>query len=261
MSNELKLAWPFSSSIFQQRSLMVDRILLILIWCVPFGCLNAQATARMHLPVDIDVLVRNFGVLALSAEYEEEPEKIINKWVSPIRIQLSGAGREEFHSLVVSYASTLEAITTLSISVETVNTNVEILLYDHEKLQELYKDYGSAQGVWRDFLRGPELCTFVFYTNEAHEIEEATILIPVYYGAGLVGDCVEEELAQILGLANDSPDAYPSIFNDDGEFNRLTAHDILLLQILYDDRMKPGTNEDEARRLARIILNDIEFSR
>ena len=44
--------------------------------------------------------------------------------------------------------------------------------------------------------------------------------------------CIHEELAQGLGLANDSPEARPSIFNDDDEFALLTNHDELLLQML-----------------------------
>jgi hypothetical protein len=51
--------------------------------------------------------------------------------------------------------------------------------------------------------------------------------------------CVHEEVAQGLGLPNDSPAARPSIFNDDEEFALLTRHDELLLRILYDRRLTP----------------------
>ena len=43
-----------------------------------------------------------------------------------------------------------------------------------------------------------------------------------------------------MGLANDSPDARPSVFNDDEEFAFLTRHDELLLKMLYDPRLRPG---------------------
>ncbi len=52
--------------------------------------------------------------------------------------------------------------------------------------------------------------------------------------------CIHEELAQGLGLANDSPAARPSIFNDDDEFALLTTHDEKLLQMLYDPRLHTG---------------------
>lgn len=61
--------------------------------------------------------------------------------------------------------------------------------------------------------------------------------------------CIHEEVAQGLGLANDSPEARPSIFNDDEEFAFLTAHDEHLLNMLYDPRLRPGMTPDQARPL------------
>ncbi|RMD94966.1 MAG: DUF2927 domain-containing protein, partial [Alphaproteobacteria bacterium] len=69
--------------------------------------------------------------------------------------------------------------------------------------------------------------------------------------------CIHEEIAQGLGLANDSPDARPSIFNDDEEFALLTTHDELLLKMLYDPRMRPGMTPEEARPVAEIIAAEL----
>jgi len=69
--------------------------------------------------------------------------------------------------------------------------------------------------------------------------------------------CIHEELAQGLGLANDSPQARPSIFNDDEEFAYLTRHDELLLEMLYDPRLEPGMTVDTAAPLVRRIAEEI----
>lgn len=61
--------------------------------------------------------------------------------------------------------------------------------------------------------------------------------------------CLHEELAQGLGLRNDSDAARPSIFNDDNEFALLTSHDEKLLSILYDPRLQPGMHVEQARPL------------
>lgn len=58
--------------------------------------------------------------------------------------------------------------------------------------------------------------------------------------------CIHEELAQGLGLRNDSQRARPSIFNDDDEFARLTSHDEKLLAMLYDPRLRPGMSIEDA---------------
>ena len=70
--------------------------------------------------------------------------------------------------------------------------------------------------------------------------------------------CIHEEIAQGLGLANDSPRARPSIFNDDEEFALLTSQDEMMLRILYNPALQPGMTESEARpiisSLARSLL-------
>jgi hypothetical protein len=58
---------------------------------------------------------------------------------------------------------------------------------------------------------------------------------------------MHEEIAQGLGLANDSPRARPSIFNDDEEFALLTRQDELMLKMLYNPALRPGMTLEEAR--------------
>jgi hypothetical protein len=69
--------------------------------------------------------------------------------------------------------------------------------------------------------------------------------------------CIHEEVAQGLGLANDSRQARPSIFNDDEEFGFLTRQDELMLQMLYDDRFTIGMSAAEAAPLARRIATEL----
>ncbi len=69
--------------------------------------------------------------------------------------------------------------------------------------------------------------------------------------------CIHEEMAQAMGLPNDSFTARPSIFNDDEEFALLTKHDEQLLQILYDRRLKPGMTRQEALPIVNKIVSDL----
>ena len=61
------------------------------------------------------------------------------------------------------------------------------------------------------------------------------------------GACFHEEIAQSLGLTNDSHFARPSIFNDDDEFATITKFDEMQ-QILYD-RIYSGVSKKEALNL------------
>ncbi|MEM8790779.1 MAG: DUF2927 domain-containing protein [Pseudomonadota bacterium] len=70
----------------------------------------------------------------------------------------------------------------------------------------------------------------------------------------LLESCIEEELAQVLGLLNDDPSLRPSIFNDDAEFALLTDHDAALLSLLYDPQIRPGMGKAEALEIIRTLL-------
>ena len=65
--------------------------------------------------------------------------------------------------------------------------------------------------------------------------------------------CIHEEIAQGLGLPNDSPKARPSIFNDDEEFALLTTQDEMMLRILYNPALRPGMTEPEARPIVETL--------
>ena len=72
--------------------------------------------------------------------------------------------------------------------------------------------------------------------------------------------CFHEEIAQSLGLTNDSHLARPSIFNDDDEFATLTKLDKILLQILYDNRLYSGVSRQNSSKIVRKIAKDIANS-
>lgn len=67
--------------------------------------------------------------------------------------------------------------------------------------------------------------------------------------------CLHEELAQAMGLPNDSGLARPSIFNDDQEFALLTRQDELMLKMLYAPELHPGMTEAEARPLVETLAS------
>jgi hypothetical protein len=60
-----------------------------------------------------------------------------------------------------------------------------------------------------------------------------------------------------MGLANDSPRARPSIFNDDEEFGFLTRQDEMLLKLLYDPRLHVGMSARDARPIVQQIAYEL----
>lgn len=103
------------------------------------------------------------------------------------------------------------------------------------------------------------LCGAFSLSNERtpDSYRSSVILIKSEHSIAQRNACVHEEMAQALGLTNDSRAARPSIFNDDEEFAALTKHDELLLRILYDNRLQSGMDSDTVRPLIPAIINDI----
>ena len=89
------------------------------------------------------------------------------------------------------------------------------------------------------------------------EIKSALIIIRSELPKLMRITCFHEEIAQSLGLTNDSHLARPSIFNDDDEFATLTRLDKILLQILYDNRLKSGISKQNSFQLVRQIAKEI----
>jgi hypothetical protein len=102
------------------------------------------------------------------------------------------------------------------------------------------------------------LCVvYTFSEGRSPIYTQAVAVIRSEHPDRLKRGCIHEELAQGLGLANDSPRARPSIFNDDEEFSLLTRHDELLLKMLYDPRLKPGMKEAEARPIVTTLATEL----
>ena len=88
-------------------------------------------------------------------------------------------------------------------------------------------------------------------------ITQAIILIKAETAGILRESCAHEEFAQALGPGNDFDGARPSIFNDDQEFALLTAHDEMILRVLYDPRLRPGMTRAEGMPIARAIITGL----
>ena len=89
------------------------------------------------------------------------------------------------------------------------------------------------------------------------QLERAIAIVRAEHSERLRVSCLHEEIAQGLGLQNDSPDARPSIFTDEEEFGRLTSMDELLLAMLYDPRLQPGMSAAEAEPILDQIITDL----
>ncbi len=115
-------------------------------------------------------------------------------------------------------------------------------------------EVGQAILRWSHLLGDRDFCFAGYATDEAGAIASGMIVVSADIDGGILPACIEEEMVQLMGLPNDNDRVRPSIFNDDQEFRTMTWHDELLLQVLYDDRLRIGMSADEAAPLVRQII-------
>lgn len=230
-------------------------------------------------PFTDTMLARNFINVALFDEYAarggslvaQQRESRLRRWDVPIRMTVEFGASVPSEQVardrasITAYAARLSRLTGVPITQveEGANFHVAVLSEDDRagfeaRLRDIVP--GIADSSVRAFMNLPRstLCLVIaFGTGEGSGYSQAVALIRAEHPELLRSACIHEELAQGMGLANDSPQARPSIFNDDEEFGLLTRHDELLLRILYDPRLRTGMTAAEATPIVQRIAAEL----
>lgn len=231
-------------------------------------------------PFTDEMLARNFEQIALHDEYVDDgavlrPQTTVSRlrrWEHPIRMEVEfgatipPAQRSRDRNEIARYAARLSRIADLPITLTERDANFHVLILNEddragyeERLRQLVP--GIGQSSVRVFMNPDRsiLCLVLAFSDndESSTYSRAVALIRGENPDLLRQSCIHEELAQGLGLVNDSPTVRPSIFNDDEEFALLTRHDEMLLQILYDPRLRPGMRAAEAMPIVRRIATEL----
>jgi len=225
----------------------------------------------------------NFLEIALFDEHpagtslsQANPEPIgLRRWSGPVRVGLiqgqsvSAEDAAWQQAQTQSYVRRLARITGHPISYVDQNANFHVLVLDDDErrqagplMRQLVPRVDAATIERIETIPRSVQCLVVaFFEPGSQDYTAAFAVLRSEHQRESWRSCLHEEVAQGLGLPNDSSVARPSIFNEDEEFALLTSHDEVLLQILYDPRLRPGIMADEARpivaRIAAEKLNTV----
>lgn len=227
-------------------------------------------------PFTADMLARNFEQIAFFNEYDGNfsgrgGASPLRRWSGPVRMQvIFGDGvppsqRKSDQDAVNTYARRLGRITGHPVSTHGAPNFIVIIASEDDRAQALMQAAARVPGIsdtslvaFRDMRRDTYCAVAAFAGGPNSSTYTAAVAVIRAENPDLLRlSCIHEELAQGMGLANDSPAARPSIFNDDDEFALLTNHDELLLKMLYDSRLRTGMNAKEAAPLTRIIAREL----
>lgn len=235
------------------------------------GGRDAPFTARM--------LAENFVRIALFDEYANvngrlvarASESRLRRWQGPIRMRVTfGDSTPDTKSgidqrRVANYAMRISRLTKVPVQLTETNANFDVLFLNEDErrasgplLRTLVpRISNTAVDTIIELPKSTFCLVFAFSEGPSNVYTRALAVVRSEHPERLRQSCIHEELAQAMGLANDSPRARPSVFNDDEEFGLLTKHDELLLQMLYDPRLKPGMTAAEARPIAEKIAEEL----
>lgn len=224
-------------------------------------------------------LTRNFVRIALFDEYvvvngalvARPTQAPLRKWAAPVRMNVEfGASvpadqRAKDRATVQSYAARLARVSGHAIAASASNPNFHVLILNEaDRLGAAPRIRQLMPGIEESSVRAiigmprDQLCIVVSAPARGSEnLSKAVAVIRGEHPDLLRKSCIHEELAQGLGLSNDSPAARPSIFNDNEEFAFLTTHDELLLRMLYDPRLQSGMTAEQAAPIARRIATEL----
>jgi hypothetical protein len=258
-----------------------------------YASLQASLLAKGYLRQDFDPadapfttedLVANFTAVALFEEYtmrdgqriNQRAESPLRRWEQPIRIGINFGPsvkqdqRAKDTAYVRNYASRLARLSGLNIRLtNSKNANFSVLFLNADEQRE-YIDQLAGQikhlspQIAREIKSSPRSVRCEAYASYIVDKNapvagywSAVIVIKTEHPELMRKSCIQEEMTQALGLTNDSPDARPSIFNDDEEFAFLTRHDTYLLQMLYDKRLQIGMTAKTAHPIIQQIAQDL----
>lgn len=231
-------------------------------------------------PFTYDDLVKNFAQIALQNEYrisdgrfvEGRSKTFLRRWEGPVRVgtifgnSMSADSTRLNNSEVSKYTRRLARLTNVDMRASSTKDANFLVLFLNEQEQVDFADtlpnlfYNISPAVVDAFRSSPRniFCAAFAFTKPGQKGVYGNVLILVKseHSNFMRKSCIHEEMAQAMGLTNDSPDARPSIFNDDEEFAFLTRHDEILLKMLYDPRLKAGMESYEVIPLLSAIARD-----
>ncbi|MFK7870730.1 MAG: DUF2927 domain-containing protein [Roseobacter sp.] len=228
-------------------------------------------------PFTADMLARNFEAIVFFNEYASAlrgrgGESPLRRWDGPVRFgmvfgaSISAAQRSRDTQTVRAYARRLSGIANHPVGLSASSPNFIVIVADEDdRSSALDRAAEQLRGITaasldplRDLPRDTYCAVAAYATGEDPNTYTRAVALIRAENPGLLREsCFHEELAQGLGLANDSRAARPSIFNDDDEFALLTDHDALLLQMLYDPRLSTGMTAQDAAPVVRIIAREL----
>ncbi|MDC0738638.1 DUF2927 domain-containing protein [Cognatishimia sp. SS12] len=227
-------------------------------------------------PYTATMLARNFERIAFYEEHKlgtrlqssSGEARLLARWDAPVRMKVEfgpsvpAPQRAKDMASINRFADRLTRVTGHPVNTTRGRGNFHVLVIGEDDRSAMQTRFAEllpnltpvSRQLLQNLPRDLHCLVVVSHADSATpQIMSAVAIVRAEHPDLLRQACFHEELAQGMGLVNDSPNARPSIFNDDDEFALLTSHDEALLRMLYSPELKIGMSVDQARPIVRSL--------
>jgi len=229
-------------------------ILLLASLVVVWGALTVRAQAVNTFTTE--ELLQGFEKTVFGLEYRAWSWRpyMVKKYTKPVRFFVHNHARKERRPVVGRFIREVRR-KVRGLDVQMVNApqnaNFEIHVVDRHQYgdvirKEIYKD-PKADAPGRCLVR---------VVSGKDGIKRSAAVIVSDEGEFLFRRCLVEEILQGLGPMNDDQALTHSVFNDASRHSRFTVFDQVILNMLYDRRVRPGMSFQQLKAILPIVARD-----
>lgn len=184
----------------------------------------------------------------------------IRKYDGPVRIFVDNRGRPDRRHQLAEIVDDIRAKIQhidLALTTRREDANVTVTLVpEREFAQTLRSHYGDEQADKIQRSLEPQ-CLAGLAKDASFRILHSDVFLVVDAGNFVFSDCGYEEILQALGPINDDNSVPWTMFNDNVSLGFFGIYDQLLLNILYNPRIKPGMTREEVANLLPEVLPEV----
>ncbi|WP_417685564.1 DUF2927 domain-containing protein [Roseibium sp.] len=219
----------------------------------------AGASVRSEAqPFTTDELLDGFKKTVFGLEYRTWSWRpyLVKKFTVPVRFYVHNLARKNRGPTVTRFVDSLSRKiagleSEFAGSAETAN--FQIFVVDRHQ----YADVVRKQIYKDEKAKVPGRC-LVRVVSGKRGIKRSAAVIVSDEGEFLFQRCLVEEVLQGLGPMNDDASLTHSVFNDTSRHSRFTIFDQIILNMLYDRRIKPGMSAEDTETLLPFIARDAQ---
>jgi hypothetical protein len=235
---------------------------LLLSACAPqMGEITSVRFAEVEYPRTVAQSNRDLAEDFLEYTFELESGEVLDRllrYEGPIRIHFGPAGFGPFRRDIDALLARLRRDAGIDIAEvdDPARAQIHVEAVPAAQMARVFPTAACfivpGETSWRDFVRRGAREVVRWSAQET--LGTAAIFLPIDTSPQDVRDCLNEEITQALGPANDLYRVADSIWNDDNLHGIATPYNMLMLRVLYQPELRSGmTRAQVAALLPRIL--------